>query len=741
MITAEKIAIEMRKGILKWYDFKNHTVALCISENNNFGEMLLEKGVCATHTTVRGSAETEFLKNNRHSFDYVIVIGMLETCFEPIKMLERWKSVLKENGKLLLGVENRLGLRYFCGDRDPFTKRNFDGIENYRRQDHSNIKSMGGRCYARFEIEAMLDKAGFHSRKFYSVLPDLEQTQLIYAEDYLPNEELAMRYTPMYHYPDAVFLHEGLLYKSIIQNGMFHQMANAYLIECSEAGEFVDVRHVTLSMDRGPEQAFATIIRTDNKVEKRPLYPQGINKLKQLQESAEDLKAHGIPVVDAQLVDDAYIMPYVESPIGNSYMQDLLLHNKEEFIRKMDQLRDLILKSSEHVEQNELGIILKKGYIDLVSLNCFYKDGEFVFYDQEFYEENYPANAIIYRTVSIIYANDVTRESILPSSFFWERYGMGDKLALWHEMTTKFTDTLHRKKEIMPIHDAYGKTWQIVNHNKLRINDGKDFYRKKYLETCFQNMCDKKIYVFGAGKFANKFLAFYKDDYSVCNVLDNNSAKQGLEIRGIKIEAPRVLTGLDPKTYKVIVCIKNYEPIIKQLMRMGVQNIGIYDANHIYPGRQQELPQAETEAKKQKKYHIGYIAGVFDLYHIGHLNMFKRAKEQCDYLIAAVVSDDGVRNNKKREPYIPFEERIEMVRSCKYVDEAVEIPYLYGGTIDAYQKYHFDCQFSGSDYIDDPWWLKQKQYLEEHGAELVFFPYTQQTSSTKIKGLIDKGLL
>ena len=81
-----------------------------------------------------------------------------------------------------------------------------------------------------------------------------------------------------------------------------------------------------------------------------------------------------------------------------------------------------------------------------------------------------------------------------------------------------------------------------------------------------------------------------------------------------------------------------------------------------------------------------------------------------------------------------------MVRSCKYVDEAVEIPYLYGGTVDAYQKYHFDCQFSGSDYIDDPWWLEQKKYLEEHGAELVFFPYTQQTSSTKIKALIERGL-
>ena len=75
------------------------------------------------------------------------------------------------------------------------------------------------------------------------------------------------------------------------------------------------------------------------------------------------------------------------------------------------------------------------------------------------------------------------------------------------------------------------------------------------------------------------------------------------------------------------------------------------------------------------------------------------------------------------------------------MDEAHEIPFEYGGTVEAFQKYHFDVQFSGSDYMDHPWWLEQKAWLEAHGAELVFFPYTEQTSSTKIKALIERGLL
>ena len=120
--------------------------------------------------------------------------------------------------------------------------------------------------------------------------------------------------------------------------------------------------------------------------------------------------------------------------------------------------------------------------------------------------------------------------------------------------------------------------------------------------------------------------------------------------------------------------------------------------------------------------------------------MFKRAKEQCNYLIAGVVSDEGVRLNKQAEPFVPFEERIEMVRSCRYVDEAVKLPLNFCGTQDMYKVYHFDVQFSGSDYEHDAYWIAQKEFLEEHGSTMVFFPYTQSTSSTKLKKAINERI-
>ena len=182
---------------------------------------------------------------------------------------------------------------------------------------------------------------------------------------------------------------------------------------------------------------------------------------------------------------------------------------------------------------------------------------------------------------------------------------------------------------------------------------------------------------------------------------------------------------------------------------MGITDYHIYDPGNDYPNKSKEhvaqsLAQTGDSGLKEsdidKPYNVGYIAGVFDLFHVGHLNMFKRAKEQCRYLIVGVVSDEGVRLNKQAEPFVPFEERIEMVRSCRYVDEAVKLPLNFAGTRDMFKKYHFDVQFSGSDYEHDPAWLVEKEFLEKNGSTMVFFPYTQSTSSTKLKKAIESKI-
>lgn len=140
-----------------------------------------------------------------------------------------------------------------------------------------------------------------------------------------------------------------------------------------------------------------------------------------------------------------------------------------------------------------------------------------------------------------------------------------------------------------------------------------------------------------------------------------------------------------------------------------------------------------------KKYKIGYVPGVYDLFHVGHLNLLRKSKEQCEYLIAGVLTDEMVEVFKGKKPYIPFEERSAIVEAVKYVDEVVAVDYHNTDKVTAWKLYHYDCHFSGDDHVEE--WTEVKKQLQEVGADMMCFPYTMCTSSTKIKELITRDLM
>jgi glycerol-3-phosphate cytidylyltransferase len=132
---------------------------------------------------------------------------------------------------------------------------------------------------------------------------------------------------------------------------------------------------------------------------------------------------------------------------------------------------------------------------------------------------------------------------------------------------------------------------------------------------------------------------------------------------------------------------------------------------------------------------IGYAAGAFDLFHVGHLNILKRARSQCDYLIAGVVSDEMLELTKGKTPVIPLAERLEIVSSVRYVDRAVAE--VVPDKLETWESLRFDIFFKGDDWRGTKKGLQLERDFAAVGVEVVYFPYTIDTSSTMLRRALD----
>lgn len=132
-----------------------------------------------------------------------------------------------------------------------------------------------------------------------------------------------------------------------------------------------------------------------------------------------------------------------------------------------------------------------------------------------------------------------------------------------------------------------------------------------------------------------------------------------------------------------------------------------------------------------KKYRVGYTTGVFDMFHVGHLNIIKKAKEQCDYLIVGVSTDELVQEYKNKKPIIPFNERVEIVQALEYVDKVV--PQENRDKFWAWKNLNFDVMFVGDDWKGKPLFIEVEEEFKKVGVDIIYFPYTKDTSSTILR--------
>jgi hypothetical protein len=319
-------------------------------------------------------------------------------------------------------------------------------------------------------------------------MPDYRLPQVIYSEARLPGREITERVVPYEPFGGKMLINEKTLTGDMIANGMFAITANAFLVECSQDDSIGEVQYAALSTDRGLEGAYATILRSDSAAIKRPIFTEGIKSALQVREHMNALKARGIPVLDQNWDEERHEirMPYITQPTLSQYIRKVLpLRNnskgqllipvsEDRVFTILDDLYRYILQASDistsgrnrllehimdkldHLEptkqkayEADFGPILEKAYLELIPLNCFYDElsGQYLFFDQEYVREDYPAKYVFSRAIIHIYNFVPKAGKYYPLAEIQRRYGLEE---LWQYFVMEedlFIEEIRKKRQ------------------------------------------------------------------------------------------------------------------------------------------------------------------------------------------------------------------------------------------------------------------------------------------------------
>ena len=372
-------------------------------------------------------------------YDLIVMIEFLE-CFDgdEQELIAHLRTMLADDGLLLIGFRNRYGIKYLCGACDEYVHRPGESCV------------VVSKLHSKDQVRSMAEKAGLTGYHWYYPLPDIGFTQFVCSEQWMPSDSLRDRiicYDP-FGEDNTCAQREFNSYDDLIRNGLLGEMANTVLLVASSKQKELGVDGAVLSCDREPEHAFVTTIRCDGIVIKEACFPEGEAALKQLADNLNDLARRGLHTVPAKLEyiydrkkgceRSRLIMPYMQTEPLLQYIRRLLEHDPQKIIEVFDSLYDDILASSPH--SNDDDPILQRGYPDMIPYNAFWQDGDLIYFDQEFCIQNCPARYIMHRALRYTWFHIPELEQVLPLEEIKQHFGLSDS---WEEYACRedaFTD-------------------------------------------------------------------------------------------------------------------------------------------------------------------------------------------------------------------------------------------------------------------------------------------------------------
>ncbi len=425
---------------------------------------------------------TEFLQTDIFSlpegklYDCIVLADQLGRCKGREKeLLEACNAHLKPGGVLLLVFQNRFGLKYFCG-----------GTDGAQQVPFASLSSDKPRLLSRNEADALVRDAGFTSLQWYYPMPDSLWTQAVYTDSVKNIESIRDRVFAFDPFYSPCIASEQDLYNDIIHEGMLPHMADSYLAVYQKgSGPAIPaVEFASLSTDRGPEHAFATICYDDNRVEKKAIWAEGVPVLRQAHDNLEKLSRQGVLTVPQRWTGTAIEMPEMKEESLLSYIRRQMAQGQEAVLSVFKMLREDILRSSSVVEpedypcrrdwyigKDKIGMVLAEGLIDMIPYNAFWTGKGIRYYDQEFCVKSCPVGYILFRALFYTWTHIPELEQVLPLEQAKKEFELTENWEAFRKREDAFVTDNRKYDRFRQVYQWLGNACdnRRINRNRLQL--------------------------------------------------------------------------------------------------------------------------------------------------------------------------------------------------------------------------------------------------------------------------------